>query len=111
MRKAAPPREIPPPLELECLKILWTLGEGKIHDVRASWAPGRELKYTTVMTVLDRLMRRGAVSRKKIGRSFLYRPLLTADALRALAVREFVDLYFSGSLDDLAKYLADRRAE
>ena len=106
MRKAAPPREIPPPLELECLKILWSLGEGRVHDVRTSLGTARELKYTTVMTVLDRLARRGAASRRKAGRSFIYRPLLAADALQALALREFVDRYFGGSPQELTKYLA-----
>jgi predicted transcriptional regulator len=110
MRKAAPPREIPPPLELECLKVLWSLGEGRVHDVRTSLGPARELKYTTVMTVLERLAKRGAASRRKVVWSFVYRPLLAVDALQALALREFVDRYFGGSLRELENYLTGNRA-
>ncbi|MEK7407556.1 MAG: BlaI/MecI/CopY family transcriptional regulator, partial [Acidobacteriota bacterium] len=76
------PREIPPPLELECLKVLWQLGEGRVRDVRQALLPGRKLAYTTVMTVLDRLARKGGVERRKVGRSFLYWPLLSRDQVR-----------------------------
>ena len=50
-------RDIPPPLEVECLKALWALGEGNVKDVRRAMAGNRNLAYTTVMTVLDRLAR------------------------------------------------------
>jgi hypothetical protein len=66
MRRPAPPREIPPPLELDCLRALWGLGEGSVRDVRKVMVK-RELAYTTVMTVLDRLEKRGGVTRKKRG--------------------------------------------
>ncbi len=59
MRRPAPPRDIPPPLELECLKALWKLGEGSVKDVRDDLAASRNLAYTTVMTLLDRLVKQG----------------------------------------------------
>src|SRR5277367_3767723 len=59
-------REIPPPLEVECLKALWTLGEANVKDVRKALTGNRNLAYTTVMTVLDRLARKGGVSRRKV---------------------------------------------
>ena len=34
MRRPAPQRDMPPPLELECLKALWGIGEGTVRDVR-----------------------------------------------------------------------------
>ena len=34
MRRPAPQRDMPPPLELECLKELWGIGEGTVRDVR-----------------------------------------------------------------------------
>ncbi|HSB17620.1 MAG TPA: BlaI/MecI/CopY family transcriptional regulator [Bryobacteraceae bacterium] len=105
MRRPAPPREIPPPLELECLKEIWRLGEGSVKDVRDSLAPRRHLAYTTVMTLLERLVRKGAASRRKTGRSFLYAPILSRETLRRLAVRELVESLFEGSEYELAAYL------
>ncbi len=106
MRKPGPPREIPPPLELECLKVLWSLGEGNVGLVREVLASNRSLAYTTVMTVLDRLVRRGALVRRKVGRSYVYTPVLSRETLRRRAVRELLDSFFSGSERELVAYLA-----
>lgn len=108
MRKPGPPRDIPPPLELECLKALWTLGEGNVKQVREALSSSRSLAYTTIMTVLDRLARKDAVVRRKVGRSFVYAPVLSRDTLRRLAVKELVDSFFSGSEEDLISYLRGR---
>lgn len=105
MRKSAPVRELPPRLELDCLKALWTLGEGNVKQVRDLLASDRDLAYTTVMTVLDRLARRGGVERRKVGRSFVYVPVLTQDCVRRLAVRELLLCYFDGSAEQLREYL------
>ena len=60
-------RELPPPLEMMCLNALWEIGEGNVEDVRRVVSQNRPLAYTTVLTLLDRLTRRGAVSRRKEG--------------------------------------------
>jgi predicted transcriptional regulator len=105
MRRAAPPREIPPPLELECLKALWGMGEGSVRDVREVLVGNRNLAYTTVMTVLDRLEKRGSVTRRKQGRSFVYEPKVSKEALRRFAVKELLDCFFGGSEQELIEYL------
>ncbi len=102
------PLEIPPPLELECLKALWALREGNVRAVRQELAAARPLAYTTVMTVLDRLARKGLVTRHKLGRSFLYAPLVSRDELRRLAVEQLVESFFGGSADELRACLGGR---
>jgi BlaI family penicillinase repressor len=108
MRKPGSARSIPPPLELLCLKALWTVGEGKVEDVRRIVSQTRPLAYTTVMTVLERLSRRNAVSRRKVGRSFLYVPQVSREALRKLAVQDLLDTFFDGSEEQLAAYLRNQ---
>jgi predicted transcriptional regulator len=103
-------REVPPPLELLCLRALWTLGEGNVKAVRQIVAESRPLAYTTIMTVLDRLVRKGMLTRRKLGRSFAYFPQSTRDAARRAALRELLDGYFDGSEEELLQFLR-RRAE
>jgi BlaI family penicillinase repressor len=107
MRRPAPPREIPPPLELECLKTLWKLGEASVRDVREDLG-SRGLAYTTVMTLLDRLTRKGAAARRKVGRQFLYSAVLPREVVRRVAVKELVDGLFDGSEAELAAILHGR---
>lgn len=103
MTKAS--RPVPPPLELLCLKALWTLQEGNVKAVQSVVAATRPLAYTTIMTVLDRLLRKGRLSRRKVGRSFVYAPLASQDELRRAAVRELLDGFFGGSEDELLAFL------
>jgi predicted transcriptional regulator len=99
-------RDVPPPLELLCLKSLWSLGEGNVKDVLQIVRQTRSLAYTTVMTVLDRLVRKGKVSRRKVGRAFVYTPEASRDQMRRAALREFLDAFFDGSERELIAFLA-----
>jgi predicted transcriptional regulator len=101
-------REVPPPLELLCLSALWTLAEGDVKAVREMVAQTRPLAYTTIMTVLDRLVRKGMLARRKVGRRFVYAPQSTRDAVRHAAVRELLDGYFDGSEEELRQFLQKR---
>jgi predicted transcriptional regulator len=101
---------MPPPLELECLKVLWTIGEGNVNDVRQRLASERTLAYTTVMTVLDRLARKGGVARRKVGRTFTYSPLLSRDSLRRLAIQVLLRDFFDGREEALMDYLRSGQA-
>ncbi len=104
-------REVPPPLELLCLRALWSLGEGNVKAVRQIVAQSRPLAYTTIMTVLDRLVRKGMLARRKVGRSFAYAPQATLDAARRAAVRELLEGYFDGSEEELLQFLQRRPEE
>jgi predicted transcriptional regulator len=101
-------RELPPKLELICLRALWQLGEANVRQVKAVLATERPLAYTTVMTVLDRLTRRGCAQRRKCGRSFIYSPIWTRDSVIKLAVDDLIDVHFEGSAASLQDYLSSR---
>jgi predicted transcriptional regulator len=98
-------RDVPPPLELACLKALWSLEEGNVRAVQQMVALSRPLAYTTIMTVLDRLVRKGRLTRRKVGRAFVYSPQASRDAMRRAALRELVDGYFDGSEAALLEFL------
>ena len=98
-------RELPPPLEMACLNALWELGEGNVEEVRVCVSRAKPLAYTTVLTLLDRLSRRGAVSRRKEGRGFRYQPSIDRDKLRRLALSQFLDHHFGGSVKSLRIFL------
>jgi len=98
-------REVPPPLELLCLKALWSLQEGNVKAVQQIVAARRPLAYTTIMTVLERLLKKGKLERRKVGRSFVYAPVASRDEMRRAAVHELLDGFFDGSEDELLRFL------
>ena len=52
---------------------VWRLGEATVEQVRALQPTERRSAYTTIQTVLNRLVNRGFLSRAKEGRRFVYR--------------------------------------
>ena len=100
-------RDVPPPLELLCLKALWSLEEGNVKSVQHIVAQSRPLAYTTIMTVLDRLVRKGKLARRKVGRAFVYSPQTSRDTMRRAAVRELLDGFFDGSEAQLLMFLRE----
>ena len=85
--------------------MLWTLGSGTVADVRDALEPQRELAYTTVLTLLDRLAGKGAVRREKLGRGYVYHPALSREAALESALERLAKDFFQGSQDLLLAYL------
>jgi predicted transcriptional regulator len=79
-------------LEAVVMDVLWS-GDGplRVRDVRLHLAPERPLAYTTVMTVLDNLHRKGWVRRELDGRAYLYRPAASREEETARALRDLLD--------------------
>ena len=95
------------PLELACMNTLWPLGEATVREIRDGLAAHRARAYTTIMTIMDRLARKGVVERRKAGRAYVYRPRLTAEEARAQALTQVVESFFGGSKEALLLHLAN----
>lgn len=57
-------------LEISVMEILWTQGEANVRQVVERME--RPLAYTTIMTTLDRLYKKGLLARHKVERAFVY---------------------------------------
>jgi predicted transcriptional regulator len=90
---AARSRRAPGELEADVLATLWRSDEpmspGQVREQL-----GSDLAYTTVMTILTRLYEKGSVTRRLVGRAYVYTPSqaqaeVTAAQMRALLDRGF----------------------
>jgi BlaI family transcriptional regulator, penicillinase repressor len=98
------------PLELDCMNTLWPIGQATVREIRDLLAPRRPRAYTTIMTIMDRLARKGVVERVKTGRAYIYRPRMTSDEARAQAVSQVLDNFFGGSKEALLAHLGNSGA-
>lgn len=80
------------------MDVLWDRGRPATVREVADGLGDRELAYTTVMTVLDRLAGKGMVDRERTGRAWSYRPAAPREAYVAQLMLEALDL--TGSKDD-----------
>lgn len=78
-------------LERRVLDVLWA-ADGALtpREVHTALAAQRSLAYTTVMTILVRLWRKGLLEREPRGRSFAYHPVETRDERVASRMRELL---------------------
>jgi BlaI family penicillinase repressor len=93
------------PLELDCMNTLWPIGQATVREIRDGLAARRPRAYTTIMTIMDRLARKGVVERVKAGRAYIYRARLTADDARTQALGQVLENFFGGSKEALVAHL------
>jgi predicted transcriptional regulator len=82
-------------LELTVMEALWDHGEGNVHDVMRLLQ--RPLAYTTVMTTLDRLYKKGLLTRSKSDRAYFYAPRLSRLAWQQKRAEDLVTGFLSGT--------------
>lgn len=93
------------PGEFELIEILWPLGEASVKEVWSRVNPERRLAYTTVMTVLEKMHRKGILAQRKKGKAYLYSALLNRDQALQGIIDHIRDAYFAGSLSELAGFI------
>jgi BlaI family penicillinase repressor len=97
------------PQELEIMKAVWARERATVRDVYEALRLRRRVAYTTVLTMMNVLERKGHLRKRAEGRSFVYEPTRPrARVLRAM-VREFLDRVFGGSAEPLLVHLVEDR--
>jgi predicted transcriptional regulator len=86
-------------LEEEILNIIWDLDGASAKDIHDQILedPERELAYASVMTVLQRLMKKGWLSYQKKGRAFYWQPLVSRQQARAIKSYEQLNNFLAVS--------------
>ena len=69
------------PLERRTLEEVWHRGEVTVRDIVAAFNDA--VAYTTLMTTLDRLYKKGYLERRKVERAFIYKAAYTRDELQS----------------------------
>jgi predicted transcriptional regulator len=97
------------PLELDIMKAVWRRPAITVRDVQESIRPGRQLAYTTVMTIMDRLYHKGFLTRALQSRTHYYEPAIDFMSVRDDAVERLIKSFF-GSKEKLQEFLEGAEA-
>ncbi len=98
-------------LESEVMELMWELGEANVRATmdELNRRASKERKYTTVMTILARLDKKGLLTRRREGRTDFYKPVLSRDqylTARAEAdVSALVEQYGETALVNFARQM------
>ena len=104
-------------LENDVMSAVWKGGACSVEAVHQVVSRKRDLKETTVRTLLRRLEQKGYLHHESDGRAYIYRAAEPARSLAARAVRQIIDRFCQGSMEELvsgmveAKVLSKREIE
>jgi BlaI family penicillinase repressor len=104
-------------LENDVMRAVWDAEPCTVEAVHQVVSRKRSLKETTTRTLLRRLEQKGYLKHEADGRVYVYRAVEPARSLAARAVRQIIDRFCQGSVEDLvsgmveAKVLSKREIE
>jgi predicted transcriptional regulator len=87
--------------ELRLMKVLWERGESAVSDLVNELADTVPLAYTSVLTTIRILEKKGYVRHRQDGRAFLYSPCVAEDDAGRTEVRQLLQRFFSNSRERL----------
>jgi predicted transcriptional regulator len=82
------------PLEIDVMEVLWKAGDSTVREVAGKLRSNHA--YTTVMTVLDRLFKKGLLDRRKSSRAFVYSPHLSGQEWERQRTRYLISGLLAG---------------
>jgi predicted transcriptional regulator len=96
-------------LENEIMQIIWSRGASSVETVHAALIPSRKLKESSVRTMLRRLEKKGYLSHELRDRAYVYSAGEPPHRLAARAVRQIIDRFCRGSVEELVTGMVDAK--
>ncbi len=105
---ARPASKYPTELELKMLKLFWQRSPLLAREVQAALAEeGRELAKTTVITVLNTMVGKKYLKRKRQGNMYLFSPQISEEEVSERVLGDVLDRVFDGSTSAVLLKLFD----
>lgn len=92
--------------EFEVMKVLWEKSPLTANDIieklsqKVDWAPN------TIRTLVNRLAKKGVISHRKDGKTFLYHPEISKEKCVEAETTSFLERLFDGSLTPMLAHFA-----
>src|SRR6516164_10140529 len=96
-------------LENAVMRAVWDAEPCSVEAVYEVVSRDRDLKETTVRTILRRLEQKGYLKHESDGRAYLYRATEPPRSLAARAVRQIIDKFCQGSVEELVSGMVDAK--
>jgi len=96
-------------LEHDVMRVVWTAGSCSVEAVHQVVSNTRDVKETTVRTLLRRLEQKGYLRHEVDGRAYIYHANEPSRSLAARAVRQIIDRLCHGSVEELVSGMVDAK--
>jgi len=96
-------------LENDVMQAVWDSAPCTVETAHQSVAQSRKIKETSVRTLLRRLEQKGYLRHEEEKRAYVYRAVEPARSLAAHAVRQIIDRFCQGSVEELVSGMVDAK--
>jgi BlaI family transcriptional regulator, penicillinase repressor len=92
--------------EWEVMKVFWRRGQCTAQEVVEELASSTHWQTSTIKTLLNRLLRKGALVFERKGRAYVYSSSVSEGESRGIAAASFIDRVFDGALSPFLAHFA-----
>ena len=93
--------------ELQIMKVVWRLGTATVKDVCAIISKNKPTAYTTILTLMGILEEKGALVHTRMGRAYVYKPLLSRRQATRNQVEDVLDRFFDSNPEKMIEYVLE----
>jgi len=95
--------------ELEVMQLFWEMDEATAPQIHKIIAQRREVKYSTVKTIIDRLEKKDSLKRCRTqGRTIYYAAIKEKKTVRLPLIKDFIERVFLGKSRSLAAHILEK---
>ena len=93
--------------ELQIMKVVWNLGSATVREVCATICQVKPTAYTTILTLMGILEEKGALIHERVGRAYVYKPLLSKRQATKNQVSDVITRFFESDPEKMIAYVLE----
>jgi len=97
-------------LEKDIMEVLWNRGESSVKKILDAFSSDRDISYSTVITVTNRMAKKGLLKKRKVGKAFFYRPVYNREQFFDVVSKKMIegvsDFSFQSAMVHFVDYMA-----
>lgn len=94
-------------LEKDIMEVVWKQGESSVKDILDTLSAERNLSYSAVITVTNRMVKKGLLTKRKVGKAYFYKAMYTREAFFEMVSKKVVEGISKFSLTSAMVHFVD----
>ena len=94
--------------EEELMQVIWQYGEGSVKTFLQE-LPDPKPPYTTVASTIKNLEKKGYVTSRLLGNTFIYLPVVTEESYKQAFMQGFIHNYFNSSYKEMVNFFVQQK--
>jgi BlaI family transcriptional regulator, penicillinase repressor len=97
--------------ELQIMKVVWRMGSATVKDVCDAISKNKPTAYTTILTLMGILEEKGVLVHSRVGRAYIYKPLLSRRQATRNQIDDVLDRFFDSNPEKMLEYVLENEVK